>query len=260
MSLDPPIVNENLGTFGMDDYVSISIRQGENMVNDYRLNYVPRAVGTPASVIYQGNVPIKINAQSRRDFKIRYTDPDNASANVGAMDVIRPEAGFDVIGNTHEDGLGTDVSSLLTLGVFTAGAGSAEFYIENTTLDPIWITKFEVRGTPIINYETEQVRTYDGNSVYDNDRHPRTETIKSISTYADAVDYALFVIRTFAPADTYIRSVTFVADESPSNTLSFSITKFPSAINRVSPFVDKVWSSVSVKVAVVKRTQIVPFQ
>lgn len=217
LNLSPPIVNTNLGSFDMDDYVSISIRQGEKLINDYRLNYVPRAVGTPASVIYQGNVPIQIRAQSRRDFKIRYTDPDNISANVGAMDVIRPEAGFDITANSEEDGSGVDVSSLLTLGVFTATAGSADFYIQNTTSDDIYIQKFEVRGTPIINYETEQVRTYDGNSVYDNDRHPRTETIKSISTYADAVDYALFVIRTFAPADAYIRSVTLVADEARSS-------------------------------------------
>lgn len=215
LSNAPTVLNASKHSFEMADYAKIIMRHGENLINDYRLNYSPRKIGSAGTVIYESSsVPVSIPPSESRDFTFRYYDPDNPSAKIGAMDVIEPVMGFDIIGNQFEDGSHNDLTYLLSVTRFEAGAGSVKLTVHNSWVDQaVYITTFQIRGTPIISYEMEQVTAHDGISISQNDRHAKADTIKSVSNVDKAQSYADFMVNTFATPQTYIRSVDFVADE-----------------------------------------------
>lgn len=215
LAIDPVVFNTSQGTFTKDDYVAVVQRHGEEIINDMQLNFSPRSVGVPGTVVYSSNsVPFALPAQSTRSFTFRYKDNDNPSASIGAMDVIEPEPGVDIVGNSAPDGSGSDWTQYIVVDRFEAHAGSYELDIfANKVGDPVYITKNQARGTPIINYEMESVSAYDGISVSQYDKHSKVETIKSISDVDQAQDYVNFMVDVFAIPETYIREVTFVADE-----------------------------------------------
>lgn len=176
---------------------------GRDLVNDFSLGYYPRAIGAENSVLYSSdNVPFQIPARGTKRLTLKYRDPDNESASVGAIAVNDLVKGVDIIANTESDGSGLDKTSLLDL-TLIKGAASAELIISNRKRgDPSYITTLQLRGTPITAYNKEIAYGYNDDSIFGlgsdqstgNDRASASENLYAVSDIDFAQDYADFKV------------------------------------------------------------------
>jgi hypothetical protein len=151
-------------TFSAEDYDNADAIQTE-VFNVVTVNYMPRQVGTPGQVLFSSqNVPFSIPPYETRVIKGRYNDPDNPNASVGGMDIIDPVPVTDYLANLAEDGLSSDVTGSLHVAA-EKGATSAQISITNGYRRTAYIQKLQIRGTPLITHQQEQVEFKDAESI-----------------------------------------------------------------------------------------------
>lgn len=156
---------ETVDTFTNGDYTDSQAAE-DALYNDIVVNYYPRDVGTVGTVLFQSdNVPITISGGTTRTITGRYRDVDNEDATVGGKDVITPVANTDISANSASDGSGDDVLAQLNVS-YELGGTSTKFVIDNPTGSTIYITKLQVRGTPLISHQQQEAKKNSASSVY----------------------------------------------------------------------------------------------
>ena len=209
----PYIERTSSHTFYMEDIVNAQPVYGEGLANKITVNYYPRKVGTPDSVIAESNAtPFAIAAQDSVNIKLRFRDPDNPDASVGGMDVFIPERGLDIIGNSAEDGTGYDWTEFVETGVVTLSAEEIEirFFVRKVG-DPVFITTFQVRGTPLISYQRESIEVLDTESRRLYDKVTRSpDNGRLIADAFTAQQYANHLIGLHRTPDLFYRSITLI--------------------------------------------------
>lgn len=152
-------------TFTDAEYDGIQPITGE-VYNEVTVNFLPREVGGAGSVLfaYEG-VPFAVQPGKTRKIRGRYRDPNNEDASIGGMDVINPVANTDYIANSQADGNGINRTNTLNLS-FEIGGTSTDITIANPSTEIVYVTKLQVRGTPLITYKSQQVTTADAESIH----------------------------------------------------------------------------------------------
>lgn len=177
-----------------------------DLVNDFALGYFPRAIGAANSVLWASdNVPFQLNAQETRRIAVKYRDPNQASASVGALVVDDLIRGVDFIANSEADGSGTDWTHFLTVTLLKGTATSEIVFYNRKIGDPAYITTLQVKGTPITAYNKEIAYGYNDDSIVGegdnpdlgNDRASSSETLFAISDIDFAQAYADFKVNAF---------------------------------------------------------------
>lgn len=183
---------------------------GEGALNELELEYTPRAIGTPASVIYSSdNLPIRVSASDWKTIRGRYRDPIDKSAAVGAKNVIPMTRGVDFIGNSKADGTGEDWTQYLF--VYPKPSASAidiNIYVRKVG-DPVFVTTLQVRGTPITTYNKESITSRDELSIHERGRFPARASIP-ITDHELAQRMADLYVNTFSTPLEVLRSITIV--------------------------------------------------
>lgn len=198
---------------------------GADVINEFTLQYEPREVGTAGSVIYQSDsVPFSLPAQSYKTIRIKYKDPDNPDASIGAKRVIQPKAGVDVIGNRDEDGSGDNWTQYIKTAIKARADGAEITLYADKVGDPIWIQTLQVRGQPLLRYQPEEVTSRDGLSVYNNDVYAQRERCRSINDTEQAQQFADFIINSFATPSRKIVDVSMVVKDDSITTSLFGRT------------------------------------
>lgn len=180
---------------------------GRDLVNDFAFSYFPRAIGDEHSILFQSdNVPFSIAARSYKQMILKYRDPNNESATVGALAVDDMVKGTDFIANQEQDGSGDDWTRFLSVTLYKGASSTKAIFFNRKVGDPAYITTLQLRGTPITAYNKETVFGYNDTSIAGdgldnstgNDRKSLSQTLSAISDTDFAQDYANYRVNTFA--------------------------------------------------------------
>jgi hypothetical protein len=132
------------GTFAyLPDIIDYKVVHGAYYANRVSGKAYPREVGS-SSVIFRLNEPIEVKAgEAVENLRIRYLVKEGyvsvSASNVSVTDYAM---------NSQEDGLGTDLTSDLTI-TTTFGSGDANLSYQNTGLTDGWVTVLELSGLPV---------------------------------------------------------------------------------------------------------------
>jgi hypothetical protein len=194
------------------DIIDGDYRLGEDLVNDVKVTYQPRSVGDAGTVIYSSDRAVQVQAGQTRTIRVHYRDPDTPNLQVGAYDVLTPVSGTDFIANSVQDGSGTVLTSFIAVSQ-EAQAQSAVITARNDGTTDAWLTTLQVRGTPLYTDRRETVQAVDAQSIYDNDRVPRSYAYKLVSDGETAQGFANIQVSRFKDQFERWHSVTFMVSD-----------------------------------------------
>lgn len=96
-------------------------------------------------VVYALREPFPIPANSTIEFSGLFTDPEDRSERIGAIDLVTPVDDVDYMFNTQEDGSGTDVTDSVNVSVTFCG-DLVRWTLQNTTGANAWPVEDGVSG------------------------------------------------------------------------------------------------------------------
>ena len=193
--------------------LATSYRQSP-IYNSASVRYEPRSLGSAGSTLFTSqSVPFKIGFGQSRTLTVRYTDPNTPTAQISASTVIQPVAGTDIIANSQSDGGGTDYSSVVGYAINTAATSTTVMIRNNTSVD-IYITKLQIRGTPLVRAQIETAEYTDGPSMRAYNFHPLSVVDGgAISDAVFAQQYARQLVARYATAGTELASLSIEGDK-----------------------------------------------
>jgi hypothetical protein len=189
-----------------DDHIErVRPRFADDLTTRVVYQWQPRETGSAGSVLYtMSRVPFDIAAGQSTSFAVRFQDAANPDARTGASTVITPVKGTDILPNSAD----LDVT-------FSAGAYGAEVTLENTGASTLTITKFEVRGTPLLEYQSEQIIVEDATAIASYGRHSRS--IRSrVQDATTAGVHANYLLTTFKKPRRRVAELTYVVHDTTS--------------------------------------------
>jgi hypothetical protein len=105
----------------------------------------------------------QIDAGDTQEVWGQYSYGDEKS--VPAINVQTPVIGTDIIANTQEDGLGVNISSYITISSSSVFIESSKINLQNSYGAIAYITKFQLKGDPIVTKSRIEVVKEDTNSI-----------------------------------------------------------------------------------------------
>lgn len=181
---------------------------GDDVYTQISLNYYPRVIGTPASILYpSGNSPLTVVVGQPHTFTVRYQDPNAPNAVVAGKDMITPVAGVDYIANAASDGSGADKTSVLQVVVNFLATSAQVTLINNNNHDPIYVTTFQLRGTPLKAYTRATASVNDGVSLGKQGDYRRTVEMTALGDDTLAASYANYLLQRYKTPTASFRGV-----------------------------------------------------
>lgn len=169
----------------------------DDIINSVEINYEIREQGAAGTVLYAATSVMSVPAGETRRFKARYRNPDVPNARVGGMSMIQPAAGFDYVGNSQSDGLGSVQTASLGVHVNFHG-DSADVSITNQAAITVYLTTFQLRGTPLFTYERASVTDSDPVSIAAYGLFKRVLNLNFVSDSDFVKNYAHSLISRFS--------------------------------------------------------------
>jgi hypothetical protein len=194
------------------DIIDGDYRMGEDLVNDVKVTYQPRSVGDAGTVIFSSERAIQVQAGQTRTVTCHFRDADTPTRQIGAYDVLNLVSGTDFIANSVQDGSGTVLTTFISASQ-QAKAQSATITLRNTGAVDAWLTTLQLRGTPLYSDARETVQAVDAQSIYDNDRIPRSYAYKLVSDEETAQGFANIQVSRFKDQFERWHSVTFMVSD-----------------------------------------------
>jgi hypothetical protein len=114
-------------------------------------------------VIHTQTETQQISAGDTQEFWGQYAYGDDKS--VPAINVQTPVIGTDIIANTQEDGLGVNISSYITISSSSVFIESSKINLQNSYGAIAYITKFQLKGDPIVTKSRIEVVKEDTDSI-----------------------------------------------------------------------------------------------
>lgn len=207
-----------VAAFDAGDLVAAQPSYGDDLANHVTVDFEPRAVGAAGTVLWtETSVPITLRTGERKTIKIRYHDPDNEQASIGAQEVLPLARGLDIIANRLAEGSGQDVSSYVN-STLQAGGGSAELTIWSRARVTIYVTHLQLRGTPILRYPRKSAVATDGDSMRRFNQHRKPPvSVPALSSETQAEAAARWLIGKFKNPVLRLVSVQMVVDNRSAN-------------------------------------------
>lgn len=144
------------------DLIQLQTRQSD-VANDIRVFYTPREIGETDTVLFEAQgLPLIVAPQTSATVGVQFKDPNNKSDYVVALSTRRPVKDVDIVATLESGG---DVSGSILSGTsLNSTGGELRFY--NGFSESVNITKIQVRGTPIYQYDRQYARAVDALSIY----------------------------------------------------------------------------------------------
>lgn len=137
--------------------------------NTVTVRYYPRDIGSPRSVIYTlENVPLSVAPQSTHEFTAKFYDTVAEDSVIAAIDIVPTEliVDFDA-GPTAERPPNVRGGRGGVAVRVRASANEAEVQFLNSSNVAQYVRHFQIRGTPLRNYQAEEVQRADAQSIFD---------------------------------------------------------------------------------------------
>jgi hypothetical protein len=198
------------------DLVRADYVWGDDLINELAVGYVPRRVGTPASVMYTlPDTPLRFAPNAKRAFTAAYRVGD--AAYVGGIDMILPVPGIDYAalsedGNKVSDVGTQDRTSDLVVQV-EFGAQSAKITITNGGR-ALYLTLFQLRGTPLLADTRQTAEARDSASVAAHGLHRKALELSALSDGALAEQYARYLVQRYKTPIGRLSSIAIPAHKS----------------------------------------------
>lgn len=206
------ILNDTLfATLSVDDFESADYHYGDDVANHVTVRFRPREVGAIRSVIWSAaNVPIWLEGKGSRSIVARFRDPLQDAVFIGAQDVLLPTEGTDYL---VTDSKGVERVGDVDISVQLLGSAAA-INLYNSSPRARIVILLQLRGTPIVAYDQQQIEAVSGDSIRDHDFRRRVINVPAMSSADDAFTYADYTLtRFFYPIGRFVR-LTFVANKS----------------------------------------------
>jgi hypothetical protein len=140
-----------------------SPRDRKSISNRVRVVTHPRRVETSPVVLYRLVQPQELGPGEEYKPFGGYVDPNQRASRVGASSTVPLVSGTDYAANMNADGSGADMTSSLIVTANTTGNG-VSFYVQNTSGSTIYLTKLQVRGYALYDYEQAVMQAEDEHS------------------------------------------------------------------------------------------------
>jgi hypothetical protein len=185
----------------------------EAIVNRAEVEAHPRRVDSVPVVLFALNSVLRIERSTSVLVNSLYRDPQQRATRVGGLTMIVPVASTDYLFNELETGLGVDLTSQLTVSAIFGG-NSAEVLVVNNGPSDGFLTKLELRGFGVYDFETILAIS---ESAVSKTRYGCTILSLDMPYQSDirvAQDAADFIISSSKSLLTPVQSVTVVANRS----------------------------------------------
>lgn len=195
------------------DILSVQADRGrEEIINRAEMQAHPRRVDAAATtVLFTHASKPRIERNTSTLINALYRDPAQRATRVGGLNMVTPVATTDYTFNTLEDGTGTDLTSQLVVGA-VFGGNSAEVTVTNNGPQDGFLTKLELRGKGVYDFETVLAiadnvlsKAKYGGSLFSLDMPYQ----HNLNTAKDAAD---FVVAQSKSLLTPVRGVSFIAN------------------------------------------------
>jgi hypothetical protein len=145
-----------------DDMTGLEYRYGE-VVNRIDLSVRPRSVGEPGTVLWMLEEPMRIRPGKVRRVVARYRDDNDNS--IGAITVIPPvpETDFQAA-YIDKTGVFPGYTPYINISLIEAGASAARFDVWHDLGYDLYLTAFQVRGTPLYGNDPVVLEAVDAES------------------------------------------------------------------------------------------------
>jgi hypothetical protein len=137
---------------------------GGALVNHVSIGLRPRALGTPASVLWTlaGPQRLRPGAQLRLIVPLR----DSAGRRIGAVDAVTPVPYTDYTASTSPDGAGSDTTAAVSIDVIALEGSAARLRLNNTGANTVYLMAgAQLRGTPLLGGQPARVEASDAVSI-----------------------------------------------------------------------------------------------
>lgn len=155
-------------TVTFDNMHQMDTEYGENLINQLTVRNNPLDVDTSYQTLFSLDTPIEIGAgQTLPDMRISYKDPTGGGRRISGYDMQTPVITTDYqmyTGYTNSGGTGVDLSSYLTFTVEFGAGGAVIRNLTNTSSRNGFITKLNLRGLGVYNYNPIEVLVEDSAS------------------------------------------------------------------------------------------------
>ena len=151
-SNDKIILNQVSDAVIDNTIMDITAEYGTDVINHFTAWANPRRVDTSFVILFQLDRAIALGSGPEIEIKGTYADPAGG-AQISGQDIIDPVITTDYLVNSAEDGSGTNISTSLTFTYSQFGTEGFTVRVKNTDPDfNGWLTKFNVRGHGVYNY------------------------------------------------------------------------------------------------------------
>jgi hypothetical protein len=137
---------------------------GRLLCNSLEVTLYPRTVGAAGSVLTDAGRAFRLRAGENRTLTLRYRDPLYPDGTCAATTIITPVANTDYTANSAEDGTGTNLTSSLGVGVENR-TNAAYVTLNNNGATDLYVTLFQIRGTPMTARQPVTIHSVDADSV-----------------------------------------------------------------------------------------------
>lgn len=120
----------------------------DQIVNDFKLNAIPRQQITTVSTVAYIGAAIPLAAGASAGFWLSYLDPENLFANTPVGSLATQVSSGDYYADTIGDGTGTNITSALGISLTTFGA-TAVATVTNSGGTAGYLSRFQLRGYPV---------------------------------------------------------------------------------------------------------------
>lgn len=205
---------ENVYTFEYDlqDLVVRSSRA--DLINRIKVNTNPRRRDSSIVILYQLSQSVAIASGQTLAMRVSYTDPDQRSRRVGAVNIQTPLVqDVDYVGNSAEDGSGSYATFLLSVNV-DADSNGADVLVTNTGGGTVWLTKLQIRGQGLYAFEPVASTAQNDDSIAQFGRRTKVFDMPYQSDTLVGASAAQFFLNLFSGEQSFVDSLTFTANKS----------------------------------------------
>ncbi len=201
--------------FAMGDGVIIALgvsHERDDVLNRVQVSIHPRRRDTAAtSVLFSLSSGAEVQRNTSVVLQCPYRDPAQRAQRVGGVDMVAPVASTDYVGNTAEDGSGSDITSQFTVTSVPGGNSASVTVTNNGPLDG-WITTLQLRGRGLYNFEPVISDIRDDASITAYGENPLAYDMPYQALPANALDTAQFLLNLNKAERTRATTVTYLAN------------------------------------------------
>ena len=201
--------------FALDDalFVALGVSHArENVLNRIQVSIHPRRRDAAATaVLFSLASGIEVVRNTQTVLQCAYRDPNQNAQRVGGIDMVAPVASTDYLGNTAEDGSGSDITSQFAV-VSVPGGNSASVTVTNNGPLDGYLVKLQLRGRGLYNFEPVLTEMRDAASITKYGENPLPYDMPYQASPANALDTAQFLLNLNKDERVRATSVTYLAN------------------------------------------------